>query len=133
MSAFTPAEIAYLQSQRLGRLATINAAGELHVVPVGFHYNPEYDTIDVTGHGMGQSRKFRDAERYGRAAFVVDDVAPPRQIRGIEVRGEAQTLAESGEDTTPNPDTALIRIKPTRIVAWGIDSEGYHPNNRAVG
>ena len=53
MSAFTPAEIAYLQSQRLGRLATVNAAGEPHVVPVAFRYNPELDTIDIGGQSIG--------------------------------------------------------------------------------
>ena len=41
MSAFTPAEIAYLQSQRLGRLATIGLDGQPHVVPVAFRYNPD--------------------------------------------------------------------------------------------
>src|SRR3954451_3801401 len=39
MSKFTPAEIEYLQSQRLGRLATVNEKGDPHVVPVGFRYN----------------------------------------------------------------------------------------------
>ncbi|MGN6812748.1 MAG: PPOX class F420-dependent oxidoreductase, partial [Thermomicrobiales bacterium] len=72
MSVFTPAEIAYLQSQRLGRLATVNAAGEPHVVPVGFRYNAELDTIDIGGHSIGRSKKFHDVQRDGRAAFVVD-------------------------------------------------------------
>ncbi|MFN8511744.1 MAG: pyridoxamine 5'-phosphate oxidase family protein [Chloroflexia bacterium] len=49
VSRFTPEEIAHLQSQRLGRLATIGANGDLHVVPVGFRYNPEHDTIDIGG------------------------------------------------------------------------------------
>ena len=39
MSSFTPDEIAYLQSQRLGRLATVGPDGQPHVVPVGFRYN----------------------------------------------------------------------------------------------
>lgn len=38
MSRFTPEEIEYLQNQRLGRLATTNGKGDLHVVPVGFRY-----------------------------------------------------------------------------------------------
>ena len=38
MGRFTPQEIEYLQSQRLGRLATVNKKGDLHVVPVGFRY-----------------------------------------------------------------------------------------------
>jgi nitroimidazol reductase NimA-like FMN-containing flavoprotein (pyridoxamine 5'-phosphate oxidase superfamily) len=39
MSSFTPDEIAYLQSQRLGRLATVGPDGQPHVVPVSFRYN----------------------------------------------------------------------------------------------
>ena len=43
---FTAEEIAYLQSQRLARIATA-ANGQPHVVPLAFRYNPETDTIDV--------------------------------------------------------------------------------------
>ena len=32
MGKFTPEEIAYVQSQRFGRLATVSQDGELHVV-----------------------------------------------------------------------------------------------------
>lgn len=133
VSVFTPAEIAYLRSQRLGRLATVNADGEPHVVPVGFRYNAEHDTIDIGGRGMGRSRKFRDAARYGRVAFVVDDVEPPGQVRGVEVRGRTEVLTEGGQEVNPNFDPQFIRIKPTRIVSWGIETDAFHPNNRVVG
>src|SRR5260370_41991671 len=53
MSLFTAEEIAYLHGQRLGRLATANTHGELHVTPVGFAYNAELDTIDIGGRGGG--------------------------------------------------------------------------------
>ena len=76
MSRFTPAEIEYLQSQRLGRLATVNEHGDLHVVPVGFRYNADDDTIDLGGHDIVPTRKYREALRHGRVAFVIDDVAP---------------------------------------------------------
>ena len=36
MSRFTPQEIEYLQNSRLGRMATVDQKGDLHVVPVGF-------------------------------------------------------------------------------------------------
>jgi pyridoxamine 5'-phosphate oxidase family protein len=52
MRVFTAAEIAYLQSQELGRLATDGPDGQPHVVPVAFRYNPEQDAIDVGGHGF---------------------------------------------------------------------------------
>ncbi len=133
MSAFTPAEIEYLQGQQLGRLATVNESGEPHVVPVGFRYNAELDTIDVGGHNLGKSKKFRDAARTGRAAFVVDDVLPPWQARGVEVRGRAEVFEEGGEDVNSDFDAELIRVHPTRIVGWGIDTDAFSPNSRSVG
>jgi pyridoxamine 5'-phosphate oxidase family protein len=126
MSAFTAAEIAYLQSQRLGRLATVNAAGEPHVVPVGFRYNAELDTIDIGGHGIGRSKKFHDVQRDGRTAFVVDDV--PSTIPG----GRAEALAEGGKAIMPNFDAELIRITPAHIAGWGIDGGAFEANSRAV-
>src|SRR5215208_2424870 len=44
MSKFTDEEVAYLQGQRLGRLATVDAKGDLHVVPVGFRHAPAHAT-----------------------------------------------------------------------------------------
>jgi pyridoxamine 5'-phosphate oxidase family protein len=132
MSAFTPAEIQYLQGQQLGRLATVNESGEPHVVPVGFRHNAELDTIDIGGHNLGKSKKFRDAARTGRAAFVVDDVLPPWQPRGVEVRGRAEVFEEGGEEVNSDFDNELIRLHPTRIVSWGIDTDAFSPNSRSV-
>lgn len=133
MSHFSPKELEYLQSQRLGRLATINAAGEPHVVPVGFRYNTDLDTIDLGGRFMGQSKKFRDAGRNERVAFVVDDFSPGGQPRGVEVRGRAQVLMTGGQEIRSGFDPEFIRIFPTRIVSWGIDTDPYHPSSRKVG
>src|SRR3954447_11141708 len=77
MSAFTEKEIAYLGEQRLGRLATVDAEGRPHVVPVAFRYNAELDAVDIGGHNFARSKKYRDAEKTGKAAFVVDNVLPP--------------------------------------------------------
>jgi pyridoxamine 5'-phosphate oxidase family protein len=90
MSAFTPAEINYLPSQFLGRLATVGSDGRPHVVPVGFRYNPEHDMVDIGGHDFARRKKFRDVRRNRHVAFVVDDVASvtPWRARGIEIRGK---------------------------------------------
>ena len=63
VSKFTEAELAYLQTQRLGRLATVNARGEPQVAAVGFRYNPEFDTIDIGGYDMANTQKFRNIAR----------------------------------------------------------------------
>jgi pyridoxamine 5'-phosphate oxidase family protein len=132
MSNFTPAEIEYLNSQRLGRLATVNSEGEPHVVPVGFRYNPALDTIDIGGRNIAQTRKFRDAARYGRVAFVVDDVLPPWKPRGIEIRGRAEVLPSGGQEIVASFAPDLIRVHPTRIIGWGLEGDSYHRSSRTI-
>jgi pyridoxamine 5'-phosphate oxidase family protein len=131
LSVFTAAEIAYLVSQRLGRLATINATGAPHVVPVRFSYNAALDVIDVGGRFFGRSKKFRDAQQDGRVAFVVDDALAPGHPRGIEIRGRAQPL-EEGQDIWPDADAEMLRITPAHIASWGIDTSPYAPHSRSV-
>jgi len=135
MSAFTAAEIAYLSSQRLGRLATVSAAGEPHVVPVGFRYNPELDTIDIGGHGFAARKKYRDVRANPRVAFVVDDVASvsPWRVRGVEIRGAAEVLEAGGREIGPGFDAEMFRIRPTRIISWGVETDAMRSNSRAVG
>lgn len=123
MSRFTPAEIEYLNSQRLGRLATVNAKGDPHVVPVGFRYNPETDTIDIGGHNFAKSKKYREAINHGRVAFVVDDVLPPWRPRFIEIRGTVAAFNEGGEAIGPGFDPEFIRITPTYIVSMIQDND----------
>jgi pyridoxamine 5'-phosphate oxidase family protein len=120
MSAFTEPEIEYLRSQRLGRLATVGQDGQPHVVPVTFRYNPDQDTIDIGGHDFAKRKKFRDVQKTGRAAFVVDDVRPPWRPRMIEIRGRAEALDSGGKDIMREFDPEIIRIHPARIISWGM-------------
>ena len=132
MGAFTEGEIAYMASQRLGRLATLGTSGEPHVVPVAFRFNPELETIDIGGQNMTASKKWRDVQRDGRVAFVIDDVLPPWQPRGIEVRGQAATVGAGGTAMVASFDAEIIRITPARIVSWGIDTDAYTRSSRRV-
>jgi pyridoxamine 5'-phosphate oxidase family protein len=120
MSVFSDAEIDYLGSQRLGRLATVGPDGMPHVVPVAFRYNPQADSIDIGGHDVARHKKFRDVQRRGVAALVVDDVLPPWQPRAVEVRGQAVTLDSGGKAIMEGFDDPIIQIRPTRIVCWGL-------------
>jgi pyridoxamine 5'-phosphate oxidase family protein len=123
MSAFTTEELEYITGQRRGRLATVGKDGAPHVVPVGFRYNPETDTIDIGGHNMARSKKWRDIGNDPRVAFVIDDVLPPWRPRMIEVRGLATRLGEGG-DLGRGFDAEMLRITPARIVSYGIQTPG---------
>ncbi|MGH9046599.1 MAG: PPOX class F420-dependent oxidoreductase [Acidimicrobiales bacterium] len=109
-----PNERAFLESQRLGRLATVDAEGHPHVAPVGFVYNEDTATIDIAGFHMSSTAKFRHVRRLGYAAFVVDEVLAPWSPRGIEIRGRAEAL-----ESAPGAPTGLIRIHAERVHPWG--------------
>ena len=63
----------YLASQGHGRLATVGSDGHPQNKPVGFHYNAELGTIDISGTGMETSAKYRNIAARPDVAFVVDD------------------------------------------------------------
>lgn len=124
MSVFTENELDYIRGERrLWRLATVGPDGTPHVAPVGMVSVDDGGTVEITGHNFAASKKFRDVARTGRAAIVLDDVLPPWQPRGIEVRGRAEAV--EGENS-------VIRIHPTRIIGWGLDSDRRSPNARDV-
>ena len=133
MSVFSDAELDYLAGQRLGRIATVGADGQPHVVPTSFRYNPEHDAIEVGGLRMSQTKKTRDVQRTGRASIVIDDVLPPWQPRMIEVRGTAEVLPAGGKAFGENFEDTIVRIHPTRVIAFGIESAGQGMDARSVG
>ena len=122
MSVFTDKELDYLAGQRLGRIATVGPDGQPHVVPTSFRYNPDHDAIEVGGLRMSKTKKVRDVRRTGRASIVIDDVLPPWQPRMIEVRGTAEVIDSGGKAFGKNFEDTIVRIKPARIISFGIDS-----------
>lgn len=56
---FTPAELDYLRSQPLGRLATVDADGAPQVNPVGFRITSSGDVL-IGGLAMAKTRKYRN-------------------------------------------------------------------------
>lgn len=115
MSQFTDKELAFLRSGevRLARIATVGPQGTPHVVPTGWSYNPEHDTIDIGGANLAATKKYRDIKRNGQVAVVIDDVLPPWRPRCVEIRGIGEVIDEG----------PLIRIRPKRIVSWGLESD----------
>jgi pyridoxamine 5'-phosphate oxidase family protein len=138
MSLFTEAEIAYLQEQRLGRLATVTQNGNPHVVPVDYLYNPQCESIDIVGRELPRSLKYKNIVRNGRVAFVVDDIVSlvPYRARMIEIRGYAEIVLRNENDAFPHaPEMTpemlsirarsiapeMIRIKAEKIVSAGLE------------
>lgn len=98
----------------LGRVATVGRDGTPHVVPSGWTYNESLGTVDVTGRDVDTTKKFRDVRRTGRAAIVIDGVAPGEGFNpwAIEIAGPAEAVSGT---------TALIRIFPEQVRSWGLE------------
>ncbi|MYS20709.1 pyridoxamine 5'-phosphate oxidase family protein [Streptomyces sp. DvalAA-14] len=122
--SLTETELAYVTSQFLGRLATVDGRGAPQNNPVSFRYNTELGTFDIGGRNLAESRKFKSILNNPHVAFVIDDLVTPRPwtVRGIEIRGIAEAI--SGQSpANPHFSGELIRIHPTRILSWGLDPE----------
>ncbi|SEG85873.1 pyridoxamine 5'-phosphate oxidase family protein [Nonomuraea solani] len=117
---FTTAELDYLGTQHLGRLATVAPDGQTQNNPVGFFM--EDKTIVIGGHALGASKKFRNVLAGSSVSLVVDDLASvdPWVVRGIEIRGTAVALTDV-DPPVPFFSREIIRITPTKIISWGLD------------
>lgn len=97
----TAAELEFLRSQRLARLATVGPSGWPHVVPVMYTMNDD-GSLDFDVDGI----KLRNLEGESRAAMVVDGMGPRR---GVAMQGRVELIA---------PERA--RMRPARTFSWGL-------------
>lgn len=113
MSAFTPAEIAYLRSQPLMRFASASPDGRPDVAPVVFEVDG--DDIVTGGFDIAHTVRFRNIQSNPRVSVVVDDLASmnPWSPRGIKVIGTA-VVEHAG-------DSQRFRISPSVIISWAIN------------
>lgn len=120
----TDDEIAYLRSQRLGRLATVDPTGAPQNNPVGFVVDDATGQIVIGGLALARSRKFRNVQQNPHVALVVDDLVStnPWTVRGVEVRGTAEALTDV-DPPRPGMSREVIRITPEWIGAWGLDPD----------
>ena len=95
-TTFTPSEIEYLDTQPLGRIATVDASGAPRVVPTGFRYNPATGTIDLAS-------------------------TSPWRPRSVRVRGIAEVFERGGEQIRRGLGGAWMRVTPTAISSSGLD------------
>src|SRR5439155_8893633 len=123
MTALTTAQIEYLASQRLGRIATAGADGKPHVVPTSFRYNADLGTLDIGGHHVATTKKYRDVQARPWAAIVIDDLESidPWTPRMLEIRGRAEAVATGGADLGPGFGDAFIRLHPEKVNSFGIE------------
>jgi pyridoxamine 5'-phosphate oxidase family protein len=123
MTSLTTAQIEYLATQRLGRIATAGADGKPHVVPTSFRYNAELGTIDIGGLHVATTKKYRDVQANPWAALVVDDLVStdPWAPRMLEIRGRAEAVATGGAELGRGFGDGFIRLYPEKVNSFGIE------------
>lgn len=137
--ALAGAAAAFVESRRVGRLATAGADGRPHVVPVCYAFDGVrvYTAVDLKpkrspARGL---KRVRNIVANPDVALIVDDYSEDwSELAYVLVRGTAELL-EGGEerasaerllrDKYPQyrdllaPGCAVIAITPTKTVAWG--------------
>jgi pyridoxamine 5'-phosphate oxidase family protein len=118
ISMFTEKEIAYLQSQRLARLATIALDGQPDAAPVGYEFDGA--TFYVGGYSMTNTRKYKNVEAGNRkVALIIDDLqsVEPWKPRAIRIYGTAAIVEREGMLGRGT----YLRINPQVSWSWGLE------------
>ncbi|MFY9927400.1 MAG: PPOX class F420-dependent oxidoreductase [Streptosporangiaceae bacterium] len=125
--AFTEDEVAYLKSQPLARIATVDTAEQPDVAPVGFEFDGTY--FYVGGRAPERTRKFLNVQAgQPKVALVIDDLVStnPWSPRFLRVYGTAELIERPGQF---GPG-AYMRITPE--ISWSWNLEGRPMSDEAV-
>lgn len=115
---FSDQELAFLHSQPLTRIATVDQDGQPTVDVVGFQF--EGGRFYIGGHQLETTRKYKNIVAGNRkVSLIVDDLQSihPWRPRGIRIHGIAEVAQLQGH---PGPGTYLA-ITPTVSWSWGIE------------
>ena len=120
--AFSDDEIAYLRSQPIARLATVNADGQPDV-PVAFELDGSYIWVGGVGPDVARTRKLRNiGAGRSKVSLVFDDLVSmePFIARALRVYGEAEPPVERVGLVGPG---LYSRITPTVSLSWNLAGE----------
>lgn len=146
---------AFLDTQRVGHLATADATGQPHVVPVCYAAAAAdvlYIALDAKPKRVGWQhlKRVRNVLANPQVALVVDRYSDAWQhLAYVLIRGTAALLPSGMADqphavallrvrysqyrTMPIDTQSVIAIRPEAVVAWGNLLEGSTGDEQAVG
>ena len=127
--AFTDEEAAYLESQRLARIATVAPDGQPDVVPVGFEFDGTF--LYVGGMDPARTRKYLNVQAGGsKVALIVDDLVStqPWTPRGLRIYGTAELVERQGQFGT----APYMRITPTISWSWNLEGLPFSRDREVV-
>lgn len=133
-AARTPGETErrFLDAGRVGHLATADAGGRPHVVPVCFALAETalYITVDEKPKAAGPLKRIRNIRENPAVALVVDRYDEDwRRLGWVMVRGPAEILEEGAEHDDAQtrlrrkyPQLGAMRIEELPVIAIRIES-----------
>lgn len=116
--SFSGDEKAYLDSQRLGRFATVSREGQPDVAPVGFDFDGE--RFSIGGLDLAATRKYRNViGGNDKVALVVDDLVSiaPWSPRFMRIYGTASVVRR--DDASGSGES--LQVIPTVSWSWNLD------------
>lgn len=117
---FTEGEKAFIQSQQIARISTVDSDRQPDVSPVSFIF--EDNCFYIGGKMNSTTRKYKNVAAGNlKAALVLDDVISedPWRARGLKVFGAAEVV-QRPQDYAKEP---WLKITPTVHWSWGIEEE----------
>ncbi len=136
---FTSAEQKFIQHHRVGRLATADATGVPHVIPVCFvrAENNIYITVDEKPKTLAPKtlKRLRNIAENINVAMVVDEYDEDwSRLAWVLLRGHAKILANGNEHTLAQEllrvrypqmlemklkSLPVIAVRLTKVTSWG--------------
>jgi PPOX class probable F420-dependent enzyme len=133
---------AFLTSERTCRVASVGGDGSPHVTPLWF----VWDGAALWLTSIVASQRWTDLQRDPRVSVIVDAGTDFMELRGVEVRGVAETVGEVPRTGAPVPELdtpeqlfadkyaggqmrhdgrhAWLRVTPRKIVSWDFRKMG---------
>ena len=129
------AEEAFLKNSRVARVATADAQGRPHAVPVCHLWER-----GLVYFGSAQdAKKIRNLQENSQIALVVDDYTDVwAHVRGLLLQGEAKLISSGAEfrrirallyrkfplyeqeAALEENDAVIVRVTPQKAVSWGL-------------
>ena len=144
MTYFTPDQLAFLQAQRAGRLATATSDGAPHVIPVCYACDGAslYIALDAKPKRVAPERlrRIRNILENPRVALVIDRYGDDwSQLAYLLIQGTAALLQPDAAEHSravallreryvqytamPIEQQPVIAVRPAKVVAWGLGTE----------
>jgi pyridoxamine 5'-phosphate oxidase family protein len=115
--SFTEEEIAFMDSQPLARIATVDADGQPDVVPIGFDFDGTY--INIGGYQPATTRRHHNVLAGNtKVALVIDDLVStqPWTPRYLRVYGTAEVAGGA---------QPYLRITPEISWSWNLGGQPF--------